>query len=231
MGMLGDLILSARIAGVVMNFPLYDGGVSEKARRLIADGRLDEALEEYRRLAELGSGLAKCVLAYLNLRDLPRTPRDVTGAKILANAALNSEPGYANYVLAYVAAFEKNAPKAIDLMCKSHKAKFIPAASALGLILGQGYGTSKDPKKAETFLLRASFSRHIPAPMLLCRFYLRGDCGLAKWILGLLFFPFAFVYAWIGARFLIFSVYTFRHFNVSVPPMFNERALRARTAT
>jgi hypothetical protein len=228
MGMLGDLILSARIAGVVMNFPLYDGHVSEKARRLIADGKLDEALEEYRRLAELGSGLAKCVLAYLNLRDLPYAPRNVSAAKALANAALNSEPGYANYVLAYAAAFERNAAKSIDLMCESHKAKFIPAASALGLILGQGYGTSKHPKEAETFLLRAIFSHHIPAPMLLCRFYLRGDCGIAKWILGLFFYPFAFVYVWICTRFLIFSIYTFRHFNVSVPPMFNEHALRAR---
>jgi len=228
--MLGDFILSARIAGVVMNFPLYDGGVSEKARRLIAGGRLDEALEEYRRLADLGSGLAKCVLAYLNLRDLPRRPRDVTAAKSLANAALNAEPGYANFVLAYAAAFEKNAPKAADLMYRSHEAKFIPAASALGLILSQGYGTSKNPKKAEIFFLRAIFARHNPAPMLLCRFYLRGDCGLAKWVLGLLFSPFAFAYAWICVRFLIFSIYTFRHFNVSVPPMFNERALRA-TAT
>jgi len=192
MGMLGDLILSARIAGVVMNFPLYDGGVSEKARRLIADGRLDDALEEYRRLAELGSGLAKCVLAYLSLRDLPRTPRDVTGAKILANAALNSEPGYANYVLAYVAAFEKNAPKAIDLMCKSHKAKFIPAASALGLILGQGYGTSKDPKKAETFLLRANFFAPHSGPNVTLSFLPARRLRPCKMDFGSPFFPFRF---------------------------------------
>jgi len=222
-----DLILSARIVGIVMNFPLYDGNVSDKARRFIADGKLDKALAEYRRLAELGSGLAKCVLAYLNLRDLPHAPRNVEAAKILANAALSSEPGYANYVLSYAAYFEKNAAKAIDLMCESHKAKFIPAASALGLILGQGYGVSKHPKEAETFFLRAIVSGHIPAPMLLCRFYMRGDCGNAKRIVGLLLFPFSFLYVWISTRFLIFSIYTFRHFNVSVPPMFNEHALRA----
>jgi TPR repeat protein len=224
--MLRDFVLSARIAGVVMNFPLYDGGVSETARRLIAGGRLDEALDEYRRLAELGSGLAKCVLAYLNLRDLPRRPRDVIAAKSLANAALNAEPGYASYILAYAASFEKNPPKAAGLMVKSHEARFVPAASALGLILSQGYGTSKNAKKAEIFFLRAIFAWHNPAPMLLCRFYIRGDCGLIKRVLGFLFFPFAFAYAWICVRFSIFSVYTFRHFNVSVPPMFNERALR-----
>lgn len=213
---------------MVMNFPLYDGHVSDKARRLIAGGKLDEALEEYQRLAQLGSGIAKCVLAYLSLRDLPKAPRDLNAAKALANAALNSEPGYANYVLAYAAALENNAAKSIDLMCESYKANFLPAASALGLILGQGYGIAKHPKEAETFFLRAIIARHIPAPMLLCRFYLRGDCGTAKWSLGLLCFPFAFLYVWICSRFLIFSIYTFRQFSVSVPPMFNERALRAR---
>jgi hypothetical protein len=63
--------------------------------------------------------------------------------------------------------------------------------------------------------------------MLLCRFYMRGDCGNAKRVFGLLLFPFSFLYVWISTRFLIFSIYAFRHFNVSVPPMFNERALRA----
>lgn len=220
-------ILSARILGVVMNYPLYDGNVSDKARRLIAGGKLDEALAEYRRLAELGSGLAKCVLAYLHLRDLPHSPRNVEAAKALANSALGSEPGYANYILAYAAAFEGNAGKAIDLMCLSHNAHFTPAASALGLILGQGYGSSKRPREAEIFFWRAIHSRHIPAPMLLCRFYMRGDCGHTKRILGLLVFPLAFLYVWICTRFLIFSIYAFRHFNTRVPPMFNERALRS----
>lgn len=224
---LRDAILSARVLGIVMNFPLYDGKVSDKARQLIADGRLDEALAEYRRLADLGSGMAKCVLAYLSLRGVPHAPRDLEAAKDLASAALRSEPGYANYILAYVAQFEKNAAKSIDLMVKSYRAGFLPAASALGLICGQGYGGAKDPRKAETFFWRAIRSGHTPAPLLLCRFYARGDCGIAKRFLGALMIPVAFMYVWICSRFLIFSVYTFRHFNVAVPPMFNERALRA----
>jgi TPR repeat protein len=212
--------------GIVMNFPLYDGRVSEKARRLIADGRLGEALAEYRRLADLGSGLAKCVLAYLCLRDLPGAPRNVVAAKDLATAALGSEPGYANYILSYVAIYEENAAKAIDLMCESYKAHFIPAASAIGLILGQGYGVSKHPKEAEIFFTRAIFAGHLPAPLLLCRFYLQGQCGLAKQLLGLLLLPFSILYVWAPSRFAIFSIQAFRHFNASVPPMFNERALR-----
>ena len=222
-----DLFLSAKILGIVMNFPLYDGNVSEKARELIASGKLNDALAEYRRLADLGSATARCVLAYLSLRDLPGVPRSADVAKALANAALGREPGYANYVLAYAASYEKDSAKSVELMYESYKAHFIPAASAIGLIFGQGYGVSKDPKKAEAFFLRAISLGHIPAPMLLCRFYMQGQRGVVKRILGLFLYPFSFLYMWITTRFYIFSVRTFRHFNGSVPPMFNERALRA----
>jgi hypothetical protein len=104
---LKEIVLSARTTVIVMNYPLYDGGVSERARRLIADGRLTEALIEYQRLAATGSALAKCVLAYLHLRDLPGAPRNVEAAKSLAVTALSREPGFANYVLSYDAVSEE----------------------------------------------------------------------------------------------------------------------------
>ena len=172
--------------------------------------------------------MAKCVLAYLNLRGLPGEVGNVAAAKAWASGALRSEPGYASYILSYVAHFEKNGRKAIDLMWQSYRAQFIPAASAIGLIFGQGYGGLKNPKRAENFFWRAIRLGHIPAPMLLCRFYMRGDRGIVKRLLGLLAFPFAFFYVWVCSRFLIFSIYTFRHFNITSPPMFNERALGRR---
>jgi TPR repeat protein len=223
---ISDLYLSARITGIVMNYPLFDGGVSQKARQLIAAGKLSEALAEYHRLASMGSALAKCVLAYLNLRNLPGSPRNVDAAKGLANAALSGEPGYANYVLSYVAYYEKHTKKAIDCMVESYKARFIPASSALGLIFAQGYGVTKRPKDAETFFLRAIFAGHIPATLMLCLFYMKGDCGLVLRMLGTVLYPAAFLYVWLASRFMIFSIRTFRHFNLDVPSMFNERALR-----
>ena len=224
---LKDILLSARTAGIVMNFPLYDGHVSAKARQLIADGKLSDALAEFHQLASMGSNLARCVLAYLSLRDLPGAPRNIETAKSLASAALGAEPGYANYVLAYAATYEKDATNSARLMYLSYKAGFIPAASAVGLLLGQGYGVSKDYKKAEGYFLRAIALRHIPAPMLLCRFYTLGRRGLLKQIVGILLFPIFFLYAGIMTRFLIFSVYSFRHFRSTVVPMFNEKGLKS----
>jgi TPR repeat protein len=221
-----NCILSARITGIVMNFPLYDGGVSQKARRLIADGRLAAALEEYQRLAATGSAIAKCVLAYLHLRDLPGAPHNAEASKVLAAAALSREPGYANFVLSYAAHLDNDPKKAIELMAASYRANFVPAASALALIFAAGYGVAKHPKEAETFFLRGIKSGHIPSTLLLCRFYRRGERGFVKGVLGHLLFPFAWLYVWITTRFMIFSIRAFRHFNVEVPPMFNERALR-----
>jgi hypothetical protein len=116
---LKDIVLSARTCGFVMNYPLYDGGVSEKARRLIAEGRVAAALAEYQRLAATGSAIAKCVLAYLHLRDFPGAPHDVEASKVLATAALSREPGYANFILSYAAHFENDAKRAVHLMAAS----------------------------------------------------------------------------------------------------------------
>jgi TPR repeat protein len=223
---LKDICLSARITGFVMNFPLYDGGASEKARRLIADGRLAAALEEYQRLAATGSAMAKCVLAYLHLRDLPGAPHDVEASKVLATAALSREPGYANFILSYAAHFENDPKRAIHLMAASYRANFVPAASALGLIFAAGYGVAKHPKEAETFFLRAIRSGHIPSTLVLCRFYKRGERGVVKRIFGQLLFPLAWLYLWISARFMIFSIRQFRHFHGNPLLMFNEKALK-----
>jgi hypothetical protein len=224
---LKDIVLSARTTGFVMNYPLYDGAVSEKARCLIAEGRLAAALEEYQRLAATGSAIAKCVLAYLHLRDLPGAPHDVEASTVLATAALSREPGYANYILSYAAHFENDPKKAIDRMAASYRAHFVPAACALGLIFAAGYGVAKHPKQAESLYLRGIKTGHIPSTLQLCRFYRRGECGFIKAILGQLLFPPAWLYVWITARFMIFSILQFQHFNIGAPPMFNEKALKS----
>ena len=148
-------------------------------------------------------------------------------AKAFATAALSREPGYANYVLSYVAYYEKDARGAINRMVDSYKARFIPASTALALMNSQGWGIAKHPKDAESFFLRAISAGHIPATLMLCHFYMRGNRGFARRLLGTVLFPFAFLCVWITTRFLIFSVRTFRHFNIDSPPMFNEGALRA----
>src|SRR5580698_7955772 len=90
---------SARVLGHVLNFPLYDGECSPAARELLAVGNIAGAIAEWRRLADLGSGRARCILAYLALKGTQSTPPDLEEARRLATSALSGERGYANYVL------------------------------------------------------------------------------------------------------------------------------------
>ena len=119
-----------------------------------------------------------------------------------------------------------DAKKAIDRMAASYRAHFVPAAGALGLIFAAGYGVAKHPKEAETLFLRGIKSGHIPSTLMLCRFYTRGERGFVKTILGNVLFSLAWLYVWISARFMIFSIRQFQHFHLSALPMFNEKALK-----
>src|ERR1700677_4104541 len=62
-----DSRLSARVFGTVLNFPLYDGDCCPAARECLALGDVTGAVAEWQRLADLGSGTARCILAYLYL--------------------------------------------------------------------------------------------------------------------------------------------------------------------
>jgi hypothetical protein len=100
------------------------------------------------------------------------------------------------------------------------------SASSTGTYPRERPPPAKHPKQAESLFLRGIKSGHIPSTLQLCRFYRRGERGFAKGILGHLLFPFAWLYVWVTTRFMIFSIRVFQHFNLEVPPMFNERALR-----
>jgi hypothetical protein len=93
---------SAQVFAHVLHLPLYDGDCSPAARALLANGDVDGAIAEWRRLADLGSGRARCVLAYVALFGTPSAPPDLEEARRLASSALSAERGYANYLLAVI---------------------------------------------------------------------------------------------------------------------------------
>jgi hypothetical protein len=94
---------SAQVFLRVLKLPLYDGDCCPFARELLAVGDVDGAIAEWRRLADLGSGRARCVLAYISLNGTESTSPDIEEARRLASSAVSGERGYANYVLACIA--------------------------------------------------------------------------------------------------------------------------------
>jgi hypothetical protein len=222
--------LSARIMGHVLNFPLYDGDCSPVARELLAAGDVDGAIAEWRRLADLGSGRARCVLAYIALKGAPGAAPDVEEARRLALSALSGERGYANYVLACIALKEGHASDVVKLLGESIKAGFIPAATYLAaLSVKGGHPTAKTRSGAEAFLRKAAKAGHHPARGMLAFLYLRGRFGFAKRILGLVLLMPAIIRWSLAAKYRVFSIGSFQHTNRSTQPSFSVTASSEET--
>lgn len=217
--------LSASVMGHVLNFPLYDGDCSPTARKLLAVGDVDGAILEWRRLADLGSGRARCVLAYLALKGTPSTAPDMEEARRLASSALGGERGYANYVLACIALKEGQASSAVKCLADSHKAGFVPAATFLGLAaLGAKSASAKSRSGGEKLLRKAAASGHRPARVALAIFCVRGRLGLGKRFLGLLLLPVALIRFAMYAKFHVFSMDVFQYSNRSIVPLFADES-------
>ncbi|MFO1466948.1 MAG: hypothetical protein U1F35_11040 [Steroidobacteraceae bacterium] len=218
--------MSFIISGTVLNYPIYDGNVSPQARILLSEGKVNAAIAEYRRLASLGSAMARCVLAYLELRGLPNTDVNLAEAKRLASEALGSEPGFANYILANVAMEERDFSKLLRLMYQSSVGGFVPAYAALAMLFNQGVTVPPDPAFAEKMFKRAIGQGHVPSSYLLYRLYQTGRLGTWKKVMGALMVPFSWIFLWLRTRTDLFSVKVFRHFSRRDPPMFNPHGIK-----
>ena len=219
-----DAGLSARVFARVLNSALYDADCSQKARELLAAGDVHGAIGEWRRLAELGSGGARCVLAYLYLRGAPSIPIDVEEARRLCLSALTSEPGYANYLLGCLSRMDTETSIKVKYLLASYKAGFVPAETMMaGIMMASANEPGTRRKKAETMLRRAIDAGHVPALILLSSFYRAGRLGLVKRVLGILLFPVSQITYVLTIRFRIFSVSSFTYVNEPTRRLFADK--------
>ena len=183
---------SAQVFLRVLKMPLYDGDCNPAARELLVLGDVDGAIAEWRRLADLGSGRARCVLAYISLKGTASTPPDIEEARRLASSALSGERGCANYVLACIGLKENQPSNVGKYLVDSFKAGFTPAGTMLGMLTLQGQNSSANATSNAVKTLRhAAAAGHRPALAILCRFYLRGRLGFLRRLLGVCLFPIA----------------------------------------
>lgn len=202
-------MLSLRASVRALRCPLYDGGVSVRARRLFASGNSVGAFEEYRRLAELGSGKARCVLAYANLLGTPALPKNFREAERIARSATGSEPGFSNYILGCIAMQEQNWEVTFRHFNLSRKAGFLPALSTAASLISRVYRKTEDLRGAEKVLFSAIRKGHVPALLFLSAFYITGSRGFPKRLLGIVICPVAIGALFVACRVAIFSPRTF----------------------
>jgi TPR repeat protein len=205
-----DLMLSLRVSFRGLNYPLFDGAVSPKARLLLASGNSGTAVQEYQRLAELGSGKARCIIAYAYLLGTPLTPRDLVTARKIALSAEASEPGFSNFIIAHLQLADGKVDSSIKHFSLSRNSGFLPAATAGAQLFSNRYcSAERDLHLAERAFIHAVKVGHIPAISHLARFYLRGARGYAKRLFGAVLLPFGIAALYLAWRFGIFSIRTF----------------------
>jgi hypothetical protein len=217
-----SIMLSLRASVGALRCPLYDGGVSVKARRLLASGNIAGAFEEYHRLAELGSGKARCVIAYANLLGTRALPKNSEEAGRIARSAITSEPGFSNYILGCIAMQEEAWDATFRHFNLSSKAGFLPALSTAASLSSRVYRkTNQDLRGAETVLFRAIRKGHVPALLFLAAFYTTGSRGFPKRLLGIVLSPLAIGVLFVACRVAIFSPRTF-FYDPALPSLLRE---------
>jgi hypothetical protein len=220
-----DSRLSARVFGTVLNFPLYDGDCCPAARECLAVGDVTGAIAEWQRLADLGSGTARCVLAYLYLMGAPSIPMDLAEARRMALSAVSGARGYANYLLGCISLREKRGSEAGKYFAESIKAGFTPAATHLASIAVRG-SSDEGKRKAVNLLRKSVLAGHWPAFLRLASLYLSGQLGFAKRFVGLMLLIPAFARLVIALKYRIFSIQSFQASTSATQSLFNETGIR-----
>ncbi|HWS70136.1 MAG TPA: hypothetical protein VN325_45820 [Steroidobacteraceae bacterium] len=186
---------------------------------MLAGGNVIGAFDEYHRLAELGSGIARCIIAYAYLLGTHRCPKNIEEARRIALSAAASEPGFSNYILASIAMLEHRWPSTFRYLNVSRKSGFLPALSTSAKLMSQLYRkTNRDVRATEKVFWHAIRSGHIPGFLYLMVYYRSGTCGFLKRLLGLAFFPFAVASSYLSCRFAIFSMRSF-FYHPSLPAL------------
>jgi TPR repeat protein len=135
-----DSRLSASVFGRVLNLPLYDGDCSPAARECLARGDLNGAVAEWQRIAGLGSGTARCILAYLHLMGTPSIPQDLEAAKYFGESIKTGFIPAATHLASIVvrSTSEEGKQKAVNLLRKSVGAGHWPAFLMLARVYLSG---------------------------------------------------------------------------------------------
>jgi TPR repeat protein len=205
----------------VLNQPLFDGGCSQKARELLADGNIEDAIKEWSRLADLGSGNARCVLAYIHFRGAPTIAPDLHKAKALAVGATSTSRGYANYLLGCFALAEGSIAHAMNYLKISREEQFVPSLTLLAWVRFRYNAIAgKNQQNAEKLAMLAIKAGNVPARALLARIQCSGKLGLIKRFQGIVSMPFYILLGFLSTRSNVFSINCFHYSPTFKLPLF-----------
>jgi hypothetical protein len=135
-------------------------------------------------------------------------------ARRLSLSAISGERGYANYLLGCIELKEKQLVNALPYLEESRKAGFVPATTLMAAQLLRVKNAAVETNRNAVIMLRSAVAKgHVPAKILLSRFYLSGRLGFYKRLVGAVLLPQALVNYGFSAKYRVFSVCSFHYFN------------------
>ncbi|HZF29527.1 MAG TPA: hypothetical protein VE907_10440 [Gammaproteobacteria bacterium] len=208
-----------------LNYALFVPPQLASIRSALHRGEPSQMIAEASRLAALGSGDAKALLGYLELRAAVTGQSRYDRAEVLSQEAFRQGNAFGEYVLGWVR-FEQGRPvDALAHLVASGKQMFLPAIVDVGRFMVSGIGVKEaDPIAAEKMFLLAHRLGHRVALPYILRIYRRGKRGVWRRLLGFVALPFALArlgaYTWLQP----FSEKAFVHAKDARRPLFNVSA-------
>ena len=178
----------------ITRYSIYLPDVPGNANHLFRTGAIQSAVDEYQRLAALGSKGAQSVLAFLSLSGALDDKPDIGCAEAFAKDAADAGDPYAQYVLAWVRYMQGRPGEGLKLLHRSATtAGFVPAILEFARWVEQGIASSGGPdtETAER-LYRVAYKKGHPMGLLmLANLYRSGARGAARKVMGYVLRPYA----------------------------------------
>jgi hypothetical protein len=144
----------------------------------------------------------------------PSIEPNLEEARRLSLSAISGERGYANYLLGCIELKEKRVGNALPYLEQSRKAGFVPATTLMAAQVLRVKNAAADTNRNAVIMLRSAVAKgHVPAKILLSRFYLSGRLGSYKRLVGAVLLPQALVSYGFFAKYRVFSMRSFHCFN------------------
>ena len=149
------------------------------ARALFDAGKYQEALGQFRALADHGSATAQLHLGWMYQEGLGVQRNTDEACQWYKKAAESGSPPGQFYLGTFYAR-EKNYQQAVIMLSKAAAQNYMPAIYRLGQMYDAGEGVTLDRKKAIEYIEKAAKMGHLFAQREIAGRMIRGDYGIAK---------------------------------------------------
>lgn len=151
----------------------------DAARTLFDAGKYQEALGQYRTLADRGSATAQLHLGWMYQEGLGVQRNTDEACQWYKKAAESGSP-LGQFYLGTFYAREKNYQQAVVTLSKAAAQNYMPAIYRLGQMYDVGEGVAPDRKKALEYIEQAAKMGHLFAQRDIAGRMIKGDYGIIK---------------------------------------------------